>query len=166
MVIRLRRGRRALGPGGYGSGYRGSNTGRTRWGPVASRPAVYGVQRPATAPRRGLRPHAREDRADHGGEQWPGPRHRGRAVAPGGSSDHGLPGPRARRGGGGSLRREVCPAGGPDSGPNSGGAGELVVKELDLASLSSVRSFCQEMLQEEPRLDVLINNAGSSSALI
>ncbi|XP_068955439.1 retinol dehydrogenase 14 isoform X2 [Petaurus breviceps papuanus] len=36
-------------------------------------------------------------------------------------------------------------------------AGELIVKELDLASLRSVRAFCQE---EEPRLDVLINNAG------
>ena len=47
----------------------------------------------------------------------------------------------------GQLRREICPAGGPDSGPTSGGAGELVVKELDLASLSSVRSFCLEMLQ-------------------
>uniref|UniRef100_G3W4X0 Retinol dehydrogenase 14 n=1 Tax=Sarcophilus harrisii TaxID=9305 RepID=G3W4X0_SARHA len=31
---------------------------------------------------------------------------------------------------------------------------------LDLASLRSVRAFCQEVLQEEPRLDVLINNAG------
>ena len=60
----------------------------------------------------------------------------------------------------GQLRREVWPTGGPDSGPTSGGAGELVVKELDLSSLSSVRSFCLEMLQEEPRLDVLINNAG------
>nr|XP_033792966.1 retinol dehydrogenase 14 [Geotrypetes seraphini] len=38
--------------------------------------------------------------------------------------------------------------------------GELLVKELDLASLSSVRRFCQEVVQEEPRLDVLINNAG------
>ncbi|CAO2605053.1 Retinol dehydrogenase 14 [Lemmus lemmus] len=38
--------------------------------------------------------------------------------------------------------------------------GQLVVKELDLASLRSVRAFCQELLQEEPRLDVLINNAG------
>ena len=47
----------------------------------------------------------------------------------------------------GQLRREVWPTGGPDSGPTSGGAGELVVKELDLSSLSSVRSFCQEMLQ-------------------
>ncbi|KAB0351081.1 hypothetical protein FD754_015938 [Muntiacus muntjak] len=39
----------------------------------------------------------------------------------------------------GQPRREVCPAGGSDSGPSSGRAGELV---------------------EEPRLDVLINNAG------
>ncbi|XP_068420335.1 retinol dehydrogenase 14 isoform X2 [Eschrichtius robustus] len=57
----------------------------------------------------------------------------------------------------GQLRSEICQAGGPELGPDSGGAGELVVKELDLASLRSVRSFCQE---EEPRLDVLINNAG------
>ncbi|KAF6105870.1 retinol dehydrogenase 14 [Phyllostomus discolor] len=56
----------------------------------------------------------------------------------------------------GELRRDLCPAGGPDAG----GVGELVVRELDLASLRSVRAFCQEMLQEEPRLDVLINNAG------
>ncbi|XP_007464528.1 PREDICTED: retinol dehydrogenase 14 [Lipotes vexillifer] len=60
----------------------------------------------------------------------------------------------------GCLRREICQAGGPELGPDSSGAGELVVKELDLASLRSVRSFCQEVLQEEPRLDVLINNAG------
>ncbi|XP_074847410.1 retinol dehydrogenase 14 [Carettochelys insculpta] len=38
--------------------------------------------------------------------------------------------------------------------------GELVIRELDLASLRSVRSFCHRVLQEEPRLDVLINNAG------
>lgn len=38
--------------------------------------------------------------------------------------------------------------------------GELVIKLLDLASLSSVRSFCQEITQEEPKIDVLINNAG------
>ncbi|XP_066467942.1 retinol dehydrogenase 14 [Tiliqua scincoides] len=38
--------------------------------------------------------------------------------------------------------------------------GELLVRELDLASLRSVRSFCQQVLQEESRLDVLINNAG------
>ncbi|XP_034017950.1 retinol dehydrogenase 14b [Thalassophryne amazonica] len=38
--------------------------------------------------------------------------------------------------------------------------GELVVKHLDLASLASVRKFCQEINEEEPKLDVLINNAG------
>nr|XP_026246510.1 retinol dehydrogenase 14 [Urocitellus parryii] len=58
------------------------------------------------------------------------------------------------------LRRELCEAEGPGPNPDVGGAGELVVKELDLASLRSVRTFCQELLQEEPRLDVLINNAG------
>lgn len=38
--------------------------------------------------------------------------------------------------------------------------GQLVVKTLDLASLRSVRSFVDEVLKDEPRLDVLINNAG------
>lgn len=57
----------------------------------------------------------------------------------------------------GQLRQELCQAGG--AGPD-GTDGQLVVKELDLASLRSVRAFCQELLQEEPRLDVLINNAG------
>ncbi|XP_067879773.1 retinol dehydrogenase 14a [Heterodontus francisci] len=42
----------------------------------------------------------------------------------------------------------------------AGGSGELLVRRLDLASLSSVRSFCQRIIEEEPRLDVLINNAG------
>ncbi|KAF4089856.1 hypothetical protein AMELA_G00043070 [Ameiurus melas] len=40
------------------------------------------------------------------------------------------------------------------------GRGQLLVKLLDLASLSSVRSFCEQINKEEPRLDVLINNAG------
>lgn len=39
-------------------------------------------------------------------------------------------------------------------------AGELIVKHLDLASLKSVRCFCEDILKEEPRIDVLINNAG------
>ncbi|XP_042536769.1 retinol dehydrogenase 14 [Dipodomys spectabilis] len=56
----------------------------------------------------------------------------------------------------GQLRRELAQA----AGPAPDAAGELIVKELDLASLRSVRAFCQELLQEEPRLDVLINNAG------
>lgn len=47
----------------------------------------------------------------------------------------------------GQLRRELLQAGGPEPGPSAGGAGELVVRELDLASLRSVRAFCQEMLQ-------------------
>ncbi|XP_060781149.1 retinol dehydrogenase 14a [Neoarius graeffei] len=40
------------------------------------------------------------------------------------------------------------------------GTGELLVRLLDLACLSSVRSFCAQINKEEPRLDVLINNAG------
>ncbi|XP_075707042.1 retinol dehydrogenase 14 [Rhinoderma darwinii] len=42
----------------------------------------------------------------------------------------------------------------------TGDSGEIVVKQLDLSSLKSVRRFCQEVLREEPALDVLINNAG------
>ncbi|OCT81271.1 retinol dehydrogenase 14 [Xenopus laevis] len=42
----------------------------------------------------------------------------------------------------------------------AGDRGEIVIKQLDLSSLQSVRRFCQEVLKEEPRLDVLINNAG------
>ncbi|XP_054485771.1 retinol dehydrogenase 14 [Agelaius tricolor] len=45
-------------------------------------------------------------------------------------------------------------------GERADGGGELVVRELDLASLRSVRAFCHRVLQEESRLDVLINNAG------
>ncbi|KAK1893949.1 Retinol dehydrogenase 14 [Dissostichus eleginoides] len=36
----------------------------------------------------------------------------------------------------------------------------LSVRQLDLASLTSVHTFCQDIMKEEPRLDVLINNAG------
>ncbi|KAK9531368.1 hypothetical protein VZT92_010797 [Zoarces viviparus] len=38
--------------------------------------------------------------------------------------------------------------------------GEVVIKHLDLASLASVRKFCEEIQEEESRIDVLINNAG------
>uniref|UniRef100_A0A672PNZ1 Retinol dehydrogenase 14a n=1 Tax=Sinocyclocheilus grahami TaxID=75366 RepID=A0A672PNZ1_SINGR len=38
--------------------------------------------------------------------------------------------------------------------------GELVIKLLDLASLKSVRIFCEEIMKEESRIDILINNAG------
>ncbi|XP_074642619.1 retinol dehydrogenase 14-like [Tubulanus polymorphus] len=37
---------------------------------------------------------------------------------------------------------------------------QLIVKHLDLASLDSVRKFSAEILKEENRLDILINNAG------
>uniref|UniRef100_A0A8C4QDE2 Retinol dehydrogenase 14b n=1 Tax=Eptatretus burgeri TaxID=7764 RepID=A0A8C4QDE2_EPTBU len=37
---------------------------------------------------------------------------------------------------------------------------KLVFKHLDLASISSIRTFCDEVVHEEPRLDVLVNNAG------
>ena len=40
------------------------------------------------------------------------------------------------------------------------GNGNVVVKHLDLASLKSVRKCAEEILREEDRLDVLINNAG------
>ncbi|XP_046692379.1 retinol dehydrogenase 14b [Silurus meridionalis] len=40
------------------------------------------------------------------------------------------------------------------------GEGELVIKHVDLTSLRSVRAFCLEIIQEELKLDVLINNAG------
>ncbi|XP_035598296.1 retinol dehydrogenase 14a [Oncorhynchus keta] len=44
-----------------------------------------------------------------------------------------------------------------ETGPDSG---ELLIKCLDLASLKSVHSFCEDIIKEEPRIDVLINNAG------
>ncbi|XP_029986642.1 retinol dehydrogenase 14a [Sphaeramia orbicularis] len=37
---------------------------------------------------------------------------------------------------------------------------QLVFRQLDLACLASVRSFCRRIIQEEPRVDVLVNNAG------
>ncbi|KAM9798636.1 retinol dehydrogenase 14b [Neosynchiropus ocellatus] len=40
------------------------------------------------------------------------------------------------------------------------GHGEVVIKHLDLASLKSVRKFCEEIQEEEPKVDVLVNNAG------
>ncbi|RVE57621.1 hypothetical protein OJAV_G00218200 [Oryzias javanicus] len=43
----------------------------------------------------------------------------------------------------------------------TGADGSLVaVRYLDLASLTSVRAFCEGIIKDEPRLDVLINNAG------
>lgn len=44
----------------------------------------------------------------------------------------------------GQLRQELGQAGGQEPDATKG---QLVVKELDLASLRSVRAFCQELLQ-------------------
>ncbi|XP_074415858.1 retinol dehydrogenase 14, partial [Austrofundulus limnaeus] len=44
-----------------------------------------------------------------------------------------------------------------EAGPEQG---EVVVKHLDLASLRSVRKFCEEVNKEESKIDVLVNNAG------
>ena len=40
------------------------------------------------------------------------------------------------------------------------GSDDVVFVQLDLASLTSVRQFAAKVLEEEPRLDILINNAG------
>ena len=40
------------------------------------------------------------------------------------------------------------------------GNSEVVVQQLDLSSLKSVREFAKRILECESRLDVLINNAG------
>ena len=40
------------------------------------------------------------------------------------------------------------------------GNDDVVFVQLDLASLDSVRKFAAKILEEEPRIDILINNAG------
>ncbi|KAG9340568.1 hypothetical protein JZ751_021390 [Albula glossodonta] len=45
-------------------------------------------------------------------------------------------------------------------GARESGNNEVVYMQLDLASLKSVRSFAETFLKTEPRLDLLINNAG------
>ncbi|XP_071792189.1 retinol dehydrogenase 13-like [Asterias amurensis] len=39
-------------------------------------------------------------------------------------------------------------------------SGHLVIRQLDLSSLASIRAFAEKIKEEESRLDVLINNAG------
>lgn len=41
-----------------------------------------------------------------------------------------------------------------------GGTGELVYGQLDLASLSAVKDFSEQLLKTESKLDLLVNNAG------
>lgn len=43
---------------------------------------------------------------------------------------------------------------------NSTGSASIVIKHLNLASLKSVRLFAKDIIQQEQRLDILINNAG------
>ena len=40
------------------------------------------------------------------------------------------------------------------------GNSNIFLEEIDLASLESVRKFADKVLNSEPRLDILINNAG------
>lgn len=45
------------------------------------------------------------------------------------------------------------------------GGGDVVLKHLDLCSLSSVRRFASDIIENEPRLDLLVNNAGRSAPI-
>ena len=40
------------------------------------------------------------------------------------------------------------------------GSSNVVFQQLDLASLTSVRRFCERVLKKEPHINILINNAG------
>lgn len=44
--------------------------------------------------------------------------------------------------------------------PQESGNNEVIFMALDLASLASVRAFATAFLSSEPRLDILIHNAG------
>ena len=47
--------------------------------------------------------------------------------------------------------------------PQESGNNEVIFMALDLASLASVRAFATAFLSSEPRLDILIHNAGEVS---
>ena len=64
-----------------------------------------------------------------------------------------------------SRNRERGEAAAADIRSEAGGRGSVRVGDLDLARLSSVRSFAEQFRAEHPKLDVLILNAGLTSAL-
>lgn len=50
--------------------------------------------------------------------------------------------------------------------PQESGNPEVLYMHLDLASLKCVRDFAVTFLKSEPRLDLLINNAGKLRSFI
>ncbi|KAH7972288.1 retinol dehydrogenase 14 [Rhipicephalus sanguineus] len=50
-----------------------------------------------------------------------------------------------------------------DSMIEASGGGDIVLKHLDLSSLGSVRRLAYDILDSEPRLDLLVNNAGRAA---
>uniref|UniRef100_A0A452U545 Dehydrogenase/reductase 13 n=1 Tax=Ursus maritimus TaxID=29073 RepID=A0A452U545_URSMA len=62
------------------------------------------------------------------------------------------------------IRGERCLVTSPAlAAPQESGNNEIIFMALDLASLASVRAFATAFLSSEPRLDILIHNAGISS---
>lgn len=43
---------------------------------------------------------------------------------------------------------------------------QIVIHQLDLASLKSVRNCAQTLIDTEEKIDILVNNAGWNSSLI
>lgn len=52
---------------------------------------------------------------------------------------------------------------GPSLCVQESGSDQVVFMQLDLGSLKSVRGFAENFLKSERRLDLLINNAGSTA---
>lgn len=50
--------------------------------------------------------------------------------------------------------------------PQESGNNEVIFMALDLASLASVRAFATAFLSSEPRLDILIHNAGEGQQVL
>ena len=63
-----------------------------------------------------------------------------------------------------SRNRERGESAATDIRREAGGRGSVTVGDLDLARLSSVRSFAEKFRADHPKLDVLILNAGLTSA--